>query len=229
MFGRSGICCHGDNAALNHTASLTQWRILKSGAPSGASAVEKEVSQLVQTVAKASLTITAASLSQVAGRAQPALTAIYAGLVNGETAAVLTAQPQLSTASTGSVGSAAIEISGATADDYAIVYQAGTLTVIADTPSFAVLSSNTAPLAGDTPTYTVTILSAIDGQTITAGTVQFRFDGVDQGSPVSLDSNGSASFTAAPLAAGSHTITAVYSGDAANAGSTSSALTQVVS
>jgi hypothetical protein len=41
--------------ALNHTASLTQWRILKSGSPSGASAVEKEVSKLVQTVAKASL------------------------------------------------------------------------------------------------------------------------------------------------------------------------------
>ncbi|MEI8318939.1 MAG: MBG domain-containing protein, partial [Planctomycetia bacterium] len=164
------------------------------------------------TVAKAPLTITAASLSQVAGRALPALTALYTGLVNGETAAVLTAQPHLSTASTGSVGTAAIGVSGAASDDYQISYQAGTLTVVADSPSFAVLSSIANPLAGNTPTYTVTILSAIDGQAITAGTVQFRIDSVDQGSPVSLDSNGSASFTAAPLAAGSHTITAVSSG-----------------
>jgi hypothetical protein len=163
-------------------------------------------------VAKAPLSITAASLTQVAGRTQPTLTALYSGFVNGETAAVLTTQPQLSTASTGAVGSYAIDISGATADDYGITHHAGTLTVIADTPSFGVLSSIAAPLAGDTPTYTVTIVSGIDGQTITAGSVQFRFDGVDQGSPVSLDSNGTASFTAAPLAAGSHTITAVYSG-----------------
>jgi hypothetical protein len=39
---------------------------------------------------------------------------------------------------------------------------------------------------------------------------------------------GSATYTAASLAAGSHTITAVYSGDANHAGSTSSAITQTV-
>jgi hypothetical protein len=179
------------------------------------------------TVAKAPLTITAASLTQVAGRAQPVLTALYAGFVNGETAAVLTAQPQLSTANTGSVGSVAIEISGATADDYAIVYQAGTLTVIADTPSFAVLCSVGDPLAGDTPTYTVTILSGNDGEAITAGTVQFRIDDVDQGSPVSVDESGIASFTATPLVAGSRTITAVYSGATGIDGGTQSLVQSV--
>jgi len=164
------------------------------------------------TVAKAALTISADSLTQVAGRPQPTLTATFSGFVNGETSAVLTTQPQLSTDSDGSVGTAATSVSGASSDDYQISYQAGTLTVVADTPSFAVLSSIAAPLAGNTPTYTVTIVSGFDGQAIAGGTVQFRLDGVDQGSPVSVDENGTASFTAAPLVAGSHTITAVYSG-----------------
>ncbi len=150
--------------------------------------------------------------TQVVGRSQPTLTAIYSGFVNGETEGVLATKPQLTTASDGSVGSAAITVFGAVSDDYAITYQAGVLSVVIDEPSFDISPTVASPLAGDAPTYSVVIVSAIDGEKVTAGTVQFRFDGVDVGSPVALDANGVASFTGDPLTAGSHTITAVYSG-----------------
>ena len=164
------------------------------------------------TVAKAALSITAANQTQVVGRSQPTLTAVFSGFVNGETEGVLATKPQLTTASDGSVGSAAITVFGAVSDDYAITYQAGVIAVVVDEPSFDISATVASPLAGDTPTYAVVIVSAIDGEKVTAGTVQFRFDGVDVGSPVALDANGVASFTGDPLTAGSHTITAVYSG-----------------
>jgi len=70
----------------------------------------------------------------------------------------------------------------------------------------------TAMLTGTAPTGTVTF---IDGSsTLGAGM---------------LGSSGAASFTTSSLSAGSHTITAVYGGDANNLRSTSSVLTQVVS
>jgi HSP20 family molecular chaperone IbpA len=83
------------------------------------------------TVTKAALTITADDKTMVQGAAMPALTASYAGLVNGDTAAVVQGL-SLSTAPANSpVGTYAITPGGATAADYAITYQNGTLTVVA--------------------------------------------------------------------------------------------------
>jgi Family of unknown function (DUF6801)/Bacterial Ig-like domain (group 3)/Domain of unknown function DUF11 len=89
----------------------------------------------------------------------------------------------------------------------------------------AVASSANPSVQGQTVTYTATVRPAG-----VSGSVAFN----DGGTPVtgcaarSLSSSGQAICQAAYVTTGSHAITAVYSGDAANAGSTSPVLTQSV-
>ena len=172
------------------------------------------------TVNPASLVISANDETQIIGRSAPSLGVTYNGFVNGESSANLTSLPVVSTTSTGELGSYPITVSGAASSDYQISYQPGTLSVILDSSSVSLSSSIPYPLTGDTPTYTASVQSALDGTTLTTGTVQFQIDGVNQGSPVAIDLNGNASFTADPLSAGSHVITAVYSGDVNTDGAT---------
>jgi uncharacterized repeat protein (TIGR01451 family) len=74
----------------------------------------------------------------------------------------------------------------------------------------AVSSSLNPSLLGQSVTFTATVTST--GGTPT-GTVQFK-DGVNNlGSPVTLNGSGQATLTTSSLTAGTHTITAVYSGD----------------
>ncbi|RQO66034.1 hypothetical protein DBR43_27730 [Pedobacter sp. KBW06] len=86
------------------------------------------------TVNKKGLIITADAKEKFFGAANPAFTASYLGLANGETNSVLTTQPIFSTTATTSspVGTYDINVSGAVADNYAISYQKGTLTVKTD-------------------------------------------------------------------------------------------------
>jgi uncharacterized delta-60 repeat protein len=83
------------------------------------------------TVAPAPLTVTAANQSRVYGAANPALTFAYAGFVNNDTAASLTAAPTAST--TAAISSAPgvypITLSGGSAANYALTLVNGTLTV----------------------------------------------------------------------------------------------------
>jgi hypothetical protein len=73
----------------------------------------------------------------------------------------------------------------------------------------------------------VTLTATVSGVNPT-GTVQFKDGGTNLGSAVTLNGAGQALLTTASLAAGSHSITAVYSGDVSNTGAASSALTQSV-
>ena len=83
--------------------------------------------------------------------------------------------------------------------------------------STAVSSSLNPSLLGQSVTFTATVTSA--GGTPT-GTIQFK-DGVNNlGTPVTLNGSGQATFTTSSLTAGTHTITAVYSGDSLFGGST---------
>ena len=83
--------------------------------------------------------------------------------------------------------------------------------------STAVGSSLNPSLLGQSVTFTATVTSA--GGTPT-GTVQFK-DGVNNlGTPVTLNGSGQATFTTSSLTAGTHTISAVYSGDTLFGGST---------
>ena len=85
------------------------------------------------------------------------------------------------------------------------------------------LTSSLNPSAlGQAVTFTATVTGASP-----TGTVQFKNGATNLGAPVTL-AGGSASFTTSTLTSGSHSITAVYSGDANNLASTSAPLTQNV-
>ena len=83
------------------------------------------------TITKAPLVITAKDFTRKYGENNPTLTCDYTGFVNGETNEVLTAQPVLSTMANQSSkpGIYPINIYGATAKNYEISYQTGTLTI----------------------------------------------------------------------------------------------------
>jgi hypothetical protein len=73
------------------------------------------------------------------------------------------------------------------------------------------LSSSTNPLAqGEAVTFTATVRSEPG---VPTGTVQFTDNGTSMGAPVALDGSGLATLTTSSLTAGTHAITANYSGD----------------
>jgi len=75
----------------------------------------------------------------------------------------------------------------------------------------AVTSSVNPSNLNQSVTFTATVISTAGTPT---GTVQFKDNGTDLGSPVALNGSGVAMLTTSTLAAGIHNISAVYSGDA---------------
>ena len=82
-------------------------------------------------------------------------------------------------------------------------------------------------LPGQTAVFTATVAPVVPGAGMPTGTVTFEDDGVALAAPVTLV-GGSAQFSLLSLAAGTHSITAVYSGDGNFAASTSAAALHVV-
>jgi len=74
----------------------------------------------------------------------------------------------------------------------------------------ALASSANPSVLGQAVSFTGTV-TAIAGTP--TGTIQFKDNGTNLGSPVAVNANGHASFNTASLTAGTHTITAEYSGD----------------
>jgi hypothetical protein len=97
-------------------------------------------------------------------------------------------------------------------------------TIVSATTSTALISSVSPSIAGMPVTLTATI--AGNGG-IATGVVTFMNGGTSLGSGT-LNARGVATLATSALAVGTHTLTAVYGGDAKDAGSTSAALTQVV-
>jgi len=114
------------------------------------------------TVRAAALTITANNLSKIYGTPNPVLTVSFSGFVNGETSAVLTKQPLLSTTATTTspAGNYAIKDSAAVAANYTITYIGGTLTIgkAAQTITFNTLP---VPAYGSTFTPSATATSGL--------------------------------------------------------------------
>lgn len=108
----------------------------------------------VLTVTKAALTITAIDKEKFVGMANPVLTASYSGFVNGETEAVLTTEPTLSTTAitASQIGEYPIKVSGADATNYSFSYVDGVLKVRAGGPTNVILTAVT--LYENTPTGT---------------------------------------------------------------------------
>jgi subtilase family serine protease len=101
---------------------------------------------------------------------------------------------------------------------------AGFATPTPATTTTNLMASTTTPTLNTQITFTATV-SPVSGTTVPTGTIQFAVDGTSSGSPVTLASGGSSSyspqatFSTTFSANGSHTITATYSGDSANAAS----------
>ncbi|MFI5372708.1 MAG: Ig-like domain repeat protein, partial [Candidatus Eisenbacteria bacterium] len=97
-------------------------------------------------------------------------------------------------------GDATYAASTSSAVPYA-VNQASTSTTVG--------SSANPSLVGQSVTFTATVGAVAPGAGTPGGSVQFKIDGADAGSPVAL-SGGSAIYATSALTAGSHTVAAVY-------------------
>jgi len=125
------------------------------------------------TIGQASLTITAANKSKTYGAANPVLTVIYTGFVNGDTQASLTTQPTIvTTVVTGSaVGIYPITVSSASNANYSISYVAGTLTI--GQAVLTITANNQTKTQGATnPALTVSYSGFVNGENNSALTTQ---------------------------------------------------------
>ncbi len=170
------------------------------------------------------LTVTANNATRVYGAANPSFTGTITGQQNGDT---FTESFMTNATVTSSVGTYAIvpSAAGANLSDYTVVVNDGTLT-ISQAGTTTMLTVNPAnPNPGATVTLTATIASATSGTP--TGTVSF-YDGSTLLNTATL-SGGVGTYSTTALLSGSHTITAVYSGDTNfTASSTSSATTVTV-
>ncbi len=170
-------------------------------------------------VTPAALTITANSTGKVYGASLPVFTAAYSGFVNGDTASSLSVPVSLTTlATSGSpVGNYPIVAAGALSGNYIISHVNGTL-AITQAGSVASLGSSQNPaLPGSSITFTCSVNTAPPGAGTVDGSVQFKVDGANAGSPVPVTA-GTATYSTV-LALGSHSVQADYLGSANITGS----------
>jgi Bacterial Ig-like domain (group 3)/MBG domain (YGX type)/FG-GAP-like repeat/FG-GAP repeat len=176
------------------------------------------------TVSQANLTVTAADATRVVNTPNPTFTGTVSGAVNGDTftATYSTAATTSSPAGTYPIVPA---ITGANIADYNVKLVNGTLTITnlpATTTTLA--SSAMSVLFGTSVTFTASVSTSATS-TAPTGTIQLYDGSTPLGSAITL-TGGSASYSTASLSAGTHMITAVYSGDANFASSTSAAITE---
>jgi len=135
--------------------------------PFGATATNYSISFVNGTlsITPAPLTITADNHSRLYGAANPALTATYSGLVNGDTSSAVTGLQLSSPATSGSnVGAYPIIPSGASAANYAITYSNGTLTV--NPASLTITANNASTVYGSAiPAFTAGYSGFVNGDT----------------------------------------------------------------
>jgi len=133
---------------------------------SGASAANYSISYTsgALTINQAPLTITADNQSKTYGSANPAFTASFSGLVNGDLSSVVSGLSLATTATAGSgVGAYPITGSGASAANYDITHAPGTLTV--NPATLTVRADNQSRTYGDAnPTLTGTLTGFVLGE-----------------------------------------------------------------
>lgn len=153
---------NGDNAsAITATpvANVTVNAGSNAGAytitPSGGSTLNGSYDLVYQTgtltINKAPLSIATPNATRAYGTANPVFIPVYTGFVNGQTAAVLTAQPVVNTTATANsdVGNYPISVTGAAAANYAFSYTPATLNVTAATLTITANNKSRAYGAGN--------------------------------------------------------------------------------
>ncbi len=185
-------------------------------------------------VTPATLTVSANGGVRSYGRPNPPLTASYSGFVNGETLATsgVTGSPTLTTSA--AAGSApglyliSVGLGTLAASNYNFQLVNGILTVTR-APTSAVVTSSATAVPHDLPvSFSVIVSSGLTPPFTPAGVVQFQLDGQNVGAPVPLSASGTATYGVAGLAAGTHSVAAVYSGNGNFAPSTSPTFFQLV-
>jgi hypothetical protein len=182
------------------------------------------------TISKATLMVAANDASMTYGGTLPSFTVSYSGFVNGDTfASSVTGVPSLTTTAISTSAAGGYPITAAqgslAATNYAFSFVSGTLTISKASSLAALQSSAASALLKNNVTFTAHVTSSTSG--IPTGSVNFLDGSASLGS-ATLDSTGTATLTLNTLAAGSHSITAVYGGDGNFTGITSAALTETV-
>ena len=120
------------------------------------------------TVGQATLTVTANSTNKIYGATNPVFTASYGGFVNGDTAAVLSGSPSLTTTATTNTGAGGYPITATngtlSAANYAFSFVNGTLTVNPATLTVAANSTNKIYGAAN-PAFTASYSGFVNGET----------------------------------------------------------------
>jgi gliding motility-associated-like protein len=159
--------------------------------------------QQTLTVTRAPLVISAALINRPYGSINPTLTATYTGFVYGETSAILSSQPSLTTVANAKsrVGAYPINVSGASAANYAITYAAGTLNVI-PVPLTVTANNATKNYGAAIPYLSATYSGFQNGDTPGNFSTQPTFSTAAASAPV-----GSYPITASGIVAPNYTIT----------------------
>src|SRR5438876_940592 len=195
---------------------------------------------LTQTVNKAASSTSVVSSNSPSNRgAAVTFTASVTSPVTGTPTGTVTFQDGASALGTGTLsgGTATFTTSGLTAGTHSITAIYGgdanfagstspvlTQTVNKAASSTSVVSSNSPSNRGAAVTFTASVTSPVTGTPTGTVTFQDGASGVGEGTWV----GGTATFTTSALTAGTHSITAIYGGDANFTGSTSPILTQTI-
>jgi YVTN family beta-propeller protein len=173
------------------------------------------------TVTKAALTVRANSDERTFGAANPTLTALITGFVNGDTSDVVSGVASLATIATPSSGVGTYPITATqgtlSAANYTFTFVSGTLTVASPDLSTTILSVVPATVMYGDPA----VLTAVVAPTGATGAVRFYEGSSNLLGTASLDGSSTAVLSVSTLDAGVHNITANYNGDANVPASTS--------
>jgi arabinogalactan endo-1,4-beta-galactosidase len=158
------------------------------------------------------LTVTASNQMRVYGTSNPALTYTITGYLNGDTAAVVSGAPAISTTATTTSAAAtypiAVSLGTLQAANYSFLFANGSL-VVGQAGSTIVLAGPAFVTKGQNLALTATVASMTSG--IPTGSVSFYAGGTLLSSVVLV--NGVATLSSTATTAGPETITAQYMGD----------------
>jgi hypothetical protein len=181
------------------------------------------------TVSPVPLQVAVTSIAKPFGAPLPAFNAMATGFVNGDTTASLSGTLAFGTSATAgsAVGQYPITASGLSSANYVIAYVNGVLSIVPASTTVNVTTSANPSGSNQAVTFTATVAVVAPGAGSPTGSIEFR-DGSTRLGTVALATGATTvSITTNGLSVGSHTINAIYSGDASFATSTGS-LTQTV-